>query len=143
MGFLDKVKEAGKAAAKGGIAMAAHSYGVVTGGKYNLCKISMNSTFDTLTFIKLTSIEGTHVIKDDIKTFTLCKGNDSTFFLEIIFNNGEKSDVMLKEDNVNNGALEVRYKSMATLVDALVKYVPEVTPENEQLARLIMSYGGK
>ena len=38
MGFLDKLKDAGKGALKGALTMAATSYGTTTGGKHKLCK---------------------------------------------------------------------------------------------------------
>lgn len=143
MGFLDKVKEAGKAAAKGGIAMAAHSYGTVTGGKYNLCKVCMNSAYDSLTFIKLTSVEGTHVIKDDIKAFNLSKVNNNIYNLVLLFNDGEKSNIMLKEETTKNPTLEAKYKNMAALTEALLKYVPESDASSKLLAETIMAYAGK
>lgn len=52
MGFMDKLKDVGQRAMQGTMAMAATSYGVVSGGKYKACKVSMNNANDKLIFIR-------------------------------------------------------------------------------------------
>lgn len=146
MGFMDKLKGAAKSAAKGAVIMAAHTYGVVTDDKYKGCKISMNSTYDKLTFIKLTEIQGEHVIKDDIKTFWLFNEKNDTHIIKIEFTNGDISTVTLNSTFNNptstntTPTLEQKYRDIAKLVEALTKYAQNISPETRAWANQILAY---
>ena len=152
MGFFDKVKDAGKGALKGALVMAAKSYATSTFGKHKLCKISMNSTYDKITFVKGPSIEAEYVIKDSIKTFYLLDEKDSENYhvIEIVFNDGEKSTLHLNVDK-NQGSnlsaaadcIAARYETPAYLVEALAKYVPEIDDATKKWVNKIMRYAGK
>lgn len=151
MGFMDKLKNAGKSVVKGALIMSATSYGMVSSGKHKLCKVCMNSTFDKLTFVKVAAIEGEYVIKDAIKTFWLDSEKDSECYhhIKIRFNDGEESVVMLTVDKNQGSALPsaaerlaAQYKDAAKLVAALAKHAPEVSEETKQWANKIMRYAG-
>ena len=152
MGFMDKLKDAGKSALKGALIAAAHSYGTVTDGKYKLCKVSMNSAFDKLTFIKVAAIEAEHVIKEDITTFYLDSENDSSgqHYIKIEFNDGETSKILLNVEKDQGSALPTagqriaaQYSKVADLVAGLAKNVPQLSEETRNWANKIMRYAGK
>lgn len=152
MGFLDKLKEAGKNAAKGALTMAATSYGVVTEGKHKMCKISMNSEHNKLSFIKVAAIEAEYVIKEDIKTFWMHTETDTDYFheIKIQFNNGEECVVVLTVDQ-NQGSglsspaarLAAHYRNAGVFVKALAKNVPEMSDATREWANKIMRYCGE
>lgn len=152
MGFLDKLKDAGKGALKGALTMAATSYGTVSVGKHQLCKVCMNSTFDKLTFVKVAAVEAEYVIKDDIKTFWLYMEDDNKYHhqIKVEFNDGETCVIMLTVDQ-NQGSglssaaarLEAHYRNAGLLVEGLAKNVPELSDETKQWVNKIMRYCGK
>lgn len=151
MGFMDKLKDAGKSALKSTLIAAAKSYGTVTGGKHKLCKVSMNSAYDKLTFIKVAAIEAEYVMKDDIKTFYLDREYDSRsqHYIKIEFNDGECSEILLNV-NQNQGSalptaeqrLAAQYKEAAQLVLSLAVNVPNVSEETKEWAKKIGRYAG-
>lgn len=152
MGFLDKVKEMGKGALKGAVMMAATSYGTVTVGKHQLCKVCMNDTHDKLVFIKVTAVEAEYTIKDDVKTFWLYAENESKYHhqIKVEFNDGETCVILLTVDQ-NQGSglssaaerLEAHYRNAGKVVEALAKNVPELSDETKQWVNKIMRYCGK
>ena len=140
MGFMDKLKDVGKAALKGTIVAASTSYGTVTSGKHMLCKIGMNSKYDTLVFIKIATIEEECVIKETIKTFTLNREDDlaGKHYIDLFFQNGEKSTVLLTVDKEKGNALPTasqrlaaQYAHAAEFVEALAKNVPELSEDTK------------
>lgn len=151
MGFLDKLKDAGKSALKSTLIAAAHSYGTVTGGKHKLCKVSMNSTYDKITLIKVAAIEAEYVMKDDIKTFYLDREYDSRgqHYIKIEYNDGEYSEILLNVDKNQGSALPTaeqrvaaQYKDAAALVVNLAANVANVSEETKQWALKIGRYAG-
>lgn len=152
MGFMDKLKDAGKSALKGALVAAATPYGTVTKGKHKLCKVCMNSTYDKLIFVKVATIEAEYVIKDDIITFIPAYEDDSNFHhtIDILFKDGESCHVILNVDKNQGSALEsagarlaAHYKEAALLVEALAKHVPQLSDDTRNWANKIMRYAGK
>jgi len=152
MGFMDKMKEAGKGVLKGALTMAATSYGVVQTGKHKLCKVCMNSTYDKITFVKLTTVEEEYVIKDSIKTFYVYDEDNANGYhvIKVLFNDGEESTIHLTYEKDRGSALPTveqrlaaQYEKAAYLIEALAKYVPEITDETKKWVNKIMLYAGK
>ena len=154
MGFMDKLKDAGKGALKGVLTMAATSYGMVISGKHKLCKVCMNSTYDKLTFVKVAVVDAEYSIKDNIKTFypNLASEDDMNGFhtIDIIFNNDEKSTIHIKVDQKQGSALPsaqqriaAQYKIAADLVGALAKHTPEISEETKDWVNKIMRFAAQ
>ena len=152
MGFLDKLKNAGKGALKGALIMSARSYANVTRGKHKLCKISLNTTHDKLMFIKVSAIEEECVIKDSIRTFSVAEhnSNESSFSLRLFYNDGETSDALIMIDKQKGNALptaeervKAQYSDMSDFIEALAKNVPELDDEMKNFTNKIMRYAGK
>ena len=147
MAFMDKLKKVGGEALKGFICVASTSYGTVKEGKHKSCKVGMNSDFDTLQFVNGTKLEASHVIKDDVKTFRLiCEDSDGCK-IEIVYNDGETSEIFSPvEDNLGNGLsnvddrLAAHYQHMGDLIKALYTNIPEMTEETKQWASKILRY---
>ncbi len=149
MGFMDKLKDAGKAALKGTLAAAATSYGTVISGKHQLCKIGMNSSYDTLIFIKVAVIEEQCVIKESVKTFTLNSEDiiAGRHYIDLIFQDGEKSTVQLTIDRQKGSALPTaeqrlaaQYENAAKFIEGLAKNVSEISEDTKQWVNQIMSF---
>ena len=152
MGFMDKLKDVGKGALKGTLAMASTSYGSVVSGKHKLCKIGMNSTYDTLVFIKVAAIEEECVIKDTIKTFTVHSDDNARSYhtIDLEFNNGETCEVLIAVDTNKGSALPTaeqriaaHYKEGALLVRALAQNVPEMSDDTKQWVNKIMRFANQ
>ena len=152
MGFLDKMKDLGKGALKGALIMAARPSANVTRGKHKLCKISLNTTHDKLMFIKVSTIEEECVIKDSIKTFSVTPINDkeTSFTLNLFYNDGETSDALIMIDENKGSALPTaeervaaQYSDMADFIKALAKNVPELDDGMKEFSNKIMRYAGK
>ena len=152
MGFFDKVKEAGKGALKGALVMAATPYGTVLGGKHKLCKVCLNSTFDKISFVKVTNIEGEYEIKEAIKTFYLFDEDDSIghHVITVVFNDGEESRISLTYQKDQGSGLSsasqrvaAQYSKAGDLVEALGLNVAELSDDTKKWANKIMLYAGK
>jgi len=151
MGFMDKLKEVGKTAAKGALTMAATSYGTVIGNPYGLCKISMSGT-SKIVIVKVTEIVKELTIANDIQTFYL--ESENTIKMEhtiaLVTREGEKILVLLNVDK-NRGSglstaearLAAHYEYAAFLVEALAKNVPEMSDETKLWVNKIMTLAGK
>ncbi len=149
MGFTDKLKNAGKAVLKGTIAAAATSYGTVISGKHQFCKIGMNSSFDTLVFIKIAVIEEQYVIKESIKTFFLNSEDimAGKHYIDLIYQDGEKSTVQLTVDEkigsrlpTAEKRLAAQYRNAAMFVEGLAKNVSEISENTKQWVNMIMRF---
>ncbi len=149
MGFMDKLKDAGKGALKGTLIMSARSYATVTSGKHKLCKISLNTTHDKLMFIKVSTIEEECVIKDSIRTFSIAPTNnkEESFSLRLFFNDGETSDALIMIDKKMGNALPTaeeriaaQYKDLSEFIKALAKNVPELDDSMKDFTNKIMRY---
>ncbi len=147
MGFMDKLKGAGVTALKGVAAMAATSYGIVIGGKHKMCKIGMNSAYDTLIFIKIAAIEEQCVIKDTVKTFTVVSDSVTKYYhvIRIHFNDGETCDFHIEVDQKQGSALPTaeqrlaaHYKKAGQFLTGLTKNVPELSEETKSFVNKIM-----
>ena len=124
----------------------------MTDGKYKLCKISMNGAHDKLVFIKVASIEGEHMIREDIKTFRLFSESDSKdmYHIELEFNDGETSRVMLSADKEQGSALPTaqerlaaQYGNMAKFLKDLAKNVPAISDGTKEWVNKIMRYANQ
>ena len=152
MGFMDKLKSAGKSLARGAVAAAATSYGRVATGDYSGCKIGMNSKYDTVTFIKLTSVEAQFVIKDTFRSFSVCKDNDvdGIYDLELVPYEGAAFKITLSADKQQGSALPTaeqrlaaQYSTMADLVKALGTYVSELSDDTKIWVSKILRFAQK
>lgn len=152
MGFMDKLKDFGKKAAKGALTMASKDYGLVWEGAHKMCKLSTNSTLDKLHFIKLTDIQATYDMKEDIKTFTFTEFNvnESIYKIRIYFNNGENSCVTLKYNKDTGSALPTpeqriaaHVKDMADLLENMTKKGPSIDEETKKYVNTIMRFAGR
>ena len=152
MGFMDKLKSAGASALKGVGAMAATSYGIVIDGKHKLCKISMNTDYNMLVFIKLTSIEEQCVIKDTVKTFTVVSDSNAESYhvIRIHFNDGETCDFHIEVDEKQGSGLATaeqrlaaHYEKAALFLIGLTKNVPEISDETKAFVNKIMRFARK
>ncbi len=149
MGFMDKLKSFGKKAAKGALTMAARDYGTVINGAHKMCKLSTTSGLDKLHFIKLTEIEATYDIKEDIKTFTFNEfsASENYYVIKIYFNSGDDCLVHLKH-NPNEGSalptaeqrIAAQYKDMADLIENMAKRVA-IDEETKNNVNVIMAFG--
>lgn len=149
---MDKLKSAGTSALKGVAAMAATSYGIVIDGKHKMCKIGMNSAYDTLVFIKLTSIEEQCVIKDTVKTFTVVSDSTTEYYhvIRIHFNDGETCDFHIEVDEKQGSGLPTaeqrlaaHYKKASEFLTGLTKNVPEISEETKCFVNKIMRLARK
>ncbi|MBS5733896.1 MAG: hypothetical protein KHW87_04225 [Clostridiales bacterium] len=152
MGFMDKLNDAGKSALKGTLAAAATSYGTVISGKHQLCKIGMNSGYDTLIFIKVAAIEEQCVIKESVKTFALNSEDimAGKHYIDLIFQDGEKAKVQLTVDQQKGSALPTaeqriaaQYGNTAKFVEGLAKNVPEISENTKQWVNQIMRFANR
>ena len=151
MGFMDKLKNAGKGVLKGALTMAATPYGMVSAGKHQLCKVCMNGEHDKLVFVKVAAVEAEYEIKKDIKTFYVFLEDDmkGSHQIKLEFNNGENCVVMLTADKNQGSALPsaqeriaAQYRNIGKLVKALAKQVPEISDETKKWVNKIMHYCG-
>ena len=152
MGFMDKLKDAGKVALKGTMAAAATSYGTVISGKHNLCKVAMNSAYDTLIFIKIAAVEEQCVMKDSIQSFELFEENIAAgrHSIKLYYQDGEESIVSLKVDKDRGSALPAadqrvaaQYANAAKFVVGLANHVPEISDNTKQWVNQIMRFANK
>ena len=154
MGFLDKMKDAGKGALKGVLLMSATSYGTVISGKHKLCKICMNASYDKLTFVKVAVVDAEYSIKDDVKTFypDLANEDDLNGFhtINIVFNDDEKSTIHINVDKNQGTALPsaeqriaAQYKIAADFVGGLAKNTPEISEETKAWVNKIMRFAAR
>lgn len=152
MGFMDKLKNAGKTALQGTMAAAATSYGSVISGKHKLCKIGMNSGYDTLIFIKVAAIEEQCVIKESIKTFSLNSEDilAGRHYIDLFFQDGEKSTIQLTVDKQKGSALPTaeqrlaaQYENAAKFVEGLAKNTPEISENTKQWVNQIMRFANR
>lgn len=150
MGFLDKLKEGAKSAAKGALIAAATPYGYVSlmsKTEYKGSKISMNAAYDKLTFIKGASIFKEHVIADDVKTFYVTGEKDKQYmhFFNIELTDGTVIDAEIRGQENTTGSvasLEQMYKNPALLVKALALHAQEVSPETKHWCNKILAFAG-
>ncbi len=152
MGFMDKLKEAGKGALKGAVIMAARPYANVFDGKHKNCKISLNTTNDKLMFIKVSEIEEECVIKENVKTFTVISDDDNESFyaIKIDYINGESTYahpiVNKRQGNALPSASErlaAQYADMSLLVEALARGAMELSDETKNWVNKIMRFASK
>lgn len=132
MGFMDKLKSAGKGVLNGALALASTTYGTVSSGKYDGCKIGgLGTDRDSLTFVKGTQVEEKLlVIADNIKTFTVKMDDDVREFysISLIYTDGETSLVKVNVEQNKNTVAE-KYSNASSLVAALALHV-QVDPDD-------------
>lgn len=133
MGFMDKLKDAGKGALKGAMALASTTYGKVLSGKYEGYKIAgLGEEGDSLTFVKGTSIEDPILIKDVVQTFSVVDEDDEKdmYGFDLIFQDGETSLVFINNMAPDEQKRKQNRLNSAKLMIALAFHVPE-DPNNE------------
>ena len=152
MGFLDKLKNAGKEAVKGALIMAAKSYGTVLDKSNGLCKVGLGNNNTALVLIKVSKIEQQYTIAEDIKTFTVVEDDiqRNRHSIEIELNNGEKFGILLTVDKNQGSALPTaeervaaHYANAAEFLYALARHVPTISPETKDWVNGIMRLAGQ
>lgn len=146
MGFMDKLKDVGKKAL-GGVAMAAaHSYGTVTAGEHNNCKVSLDNPMQKLVFIKLTELEAQVVIKDEVKTFSFTNSSDASesYTILVEYNDGKTSKIHMSTDkNIGSNLptpeqrIAARYADIGKLVKALAIQVTISDDTKKEVNKLL------
>ena len=146
MGFMDKLKDAGKSALKGAMALASTTYGTVVSGKYAEHKIGgLGAKRDSLTFAKGPNALDPISINENIKTFAVEMDSDATkhYTFKMFFNDGETSVVKVNVDQ-NKTSVPEQYMNAALLVTALALNVQEEPDEKTKFwVDKIMQYAKK
>lgn len=148
MGFLDKLKDAGKKGAYGALLAATHKYGTVSEGKYKGCQVAIDAPGEILIFVMVAKESGRHTIREDIASADFCRvGNsDDLYWLELTFKDGETCRITMKAETEVGSALPTaeqrvaaHYKNMATFLKHIATKT-DVTASGLDLINLVMRY---
>lgn len=148
MGFLDKLKDAGKKAAYGALLASVRKYGTVSEGKYKGCQVATDAQGETLLFVMAVKESGRHNIREDIASADFCRVGNSKelYWLELTFKSGETCKITMKEDAQAGSALPTaeqrlaaHYKDMATFLTYIAKKT-QVTASGLDLINTVMRY---
>ena len=148
MGFMDKVKDAGKKALFGVMLASVKKYGTVTDGKYKGCQVATDAQGETLLFVMVAKESGRHKIKEDIQSMILKSINkdNKTFRLTLKFKDGEESVILMNSNEQTGSALPTaeqrvaaHYEHIASFLKFLVDKV-EFSEETKDVVNLIMRY---
>ena len=151
MGFLDKLKNAGKKAAYGALLASVHKYGIVDDGKYKGCQVATDAPGEVLLFIMVAKESGRHNIREDIASADFRKVGNSgdLYWLTLTFKSGESCRIALSAENQVGTALPTaeerlaaHYKNMAIFLEHIAKKV-EVTASGLEVINLVMRYACK
>lgn len=151
MGFMDKLKEAGKKAVFGAMLASTKKYGFVVEGKYKGCQVATDAPGDILLFIMVAKENGRHNIKEDISSmdFSIINLDTSSFQLTLEFRDGEKSVIAMRADEKQGSALPTADQRVAAqhrhIAEFLLKLVHklEYSEQTKANINLIMRYTGK
>ena len=148
MGFLDKLKDAGKKAAYGALLASVHKYGTVTNGKYKGCQVATDAPGEVLLFIMVAKESGRHNIREDIASadFRRLKEGGDVYWLTLTFKSGETCEITLIAENEVGTALPTaeqrlaaHYNNMAKFLGYIAKKV-QVTESGMAMINLVMRY---
>ena len=151
MGFMDKLKDAGKKAANGALLASVHKYGIVDDGKYKGCQVATDASGEVLLFIMVAKESGRHIIHEDIASADFCKvgHSDELYWLTLTFKSGETCRIVLKEETQIGSALPTAEQRLAAHYDNMAKFLThiatrvEVTASGLELINVIMRYACK
>lgn len=107
MGFMDKVKDAGKKAVFGAMLASTKKYGFVVDGKYKGCQVATDAPGEILLFVMVAKENGRHNIREDIASmnFAITDLDRSFFKLTLNFKDGEKCVISMHSDENVGSAL--------------------------------------
>ncbi len=148
MGFMDKLKNAGKKAAFGAVLASTKKYGTVIGGKYKGCQVATDASGEILLFIMVAKENGRHTIKEDIQRMELvdADGKGTSFNLTLYFKNGDESTIYLVKNESQGSALPTASQRVAAqfnhIAEFLFKLVDKIefSEESKAVVNLIMRY---
>lgn len=151
MGFMDKVKEAGKKAVFGAMLASTKKYGFVVDGKYKGCQVATDAPGEILLFVMVAKENGRHNIREDIQSmdFSIINLDKSSFQLTLNFKDGEKSVIGMHADEKMGSALPTAAQRVAAqhahIEEFLSKLVHKLEFDEQTRANinLIKRYTGK
>lgn len=151
MGFMDKIKDAGKKAVFGAMLASTQKYGFVVDGRYKGCQVATDAPGDILLFVMVAKENGRHNIREDIKSmeFSIIDIDSSSFQLTLEFKDGQKSVIGMSADKNQGSALPTAAQRVAAqhkhIADFLLKLVHklEYSEQTKANINLIMRYTGK
>lgn len=132
MGFMDKLKDAGKKAAFGAMLAAVKKYGLVIAGKYKGCQVATDAHGEILLFVMVAKESGRHNIREDIRSMamTISDNSNSHFHLTLTFKDGETCTIMLSKDEKQGSALPTAEQRVAAhyrhIAEFLMKLIDKV-----------------
>ena len=139
MGFMDKLKNAGKSALKGAAYLSTVKYGKVSDGEYKGCQIAMNDKHDGIVFVKVVNEEG-RLAFSDVESFEISSFKETVYPVVFNLKNGEKLNFTMMEKPVGNDApLSARYRDMAKFVTALEKHI-KTTDKTQVIVNTTKAY---
>lgn len=148
MGFMDKLKDAGKKAAFGAMLAATTKYGTVIKGKYKGCQVATDAPGEILLFVMVAKESGRHNIREDIKSmdFSIISIDASSFELTLEFKDGENCVISMHKDAKQGSALPTaeqrvaaQHKHIAEFLNKLVGKI-EYSEQTKANINLIMRY---
>ena len=151
MGFMDKLKDAGKKAAYGAILASVHKYGTVSDGKYKGCQVATDAPGEVLLFIMVAKESGRHNIREDIASadFSRIGNSDELYWLELTFKSGETCKISLKEETEVGTALPSAEARLAAHYDNMAKFLTQIATKVQvsesslHLINTVMRYARK
>ncbi len=151
MGFMDKLKDAGKKALFGAMLASTKKYGYVLDGKYKGCQVATDAPGDILLFVMVAKESGRHNIREDIESmdFSVIDLDASSFQLTLMFKDGEKCVIAMRADEKIGSGLPTAAQRVAAqhshIAEFLLKLVHKLKYSQETKANinLIMRYTGK
>lgn len=151
MGFLDKLKDAGKKAGEGAMLMAEHECASVSSGKHKGCKISMHKSEPVLRFIRIAKLEEDMPISN-IKTVEVYKydADKDSWFFRLVYQDGDNSIIMLSMEHQTGSQLPTveqrlaaKYMHASKIVAVLGKNIPNLPEETVRIFNWVLRIGNK
>lgn len=151
MGFLDKLKDAGKKAGEGAMLMAEYQCAHAYSGKHDGCKVSVHKSKPVLRFIKVAKLEEDMAISN-IKTIELISYDvDKDWWaFKLIYQDGDFSAISLSMEHQAGNQLPTAEKRLAAkymhataIVTALGKNIPDLPEETIKVFNMILRIGNK
>lgn len=151
MGFMDKLKDAGKKAVFGAMLASTKKYGTVIRGKYKGCQVAADASGDILLFVMIAKENGRHNIREDIKSmeFSIISIDQSIFELTLEFKDGENCVIAMHKEENQGSALPSADQRVAAqhshIAEFLMKLVHklEYSEQTKANINLIMRYTNK
>lgn len=151
MGFLDKLKDAGKKAGEGALLMAEYECASVYSGKHNGCKVSVHKSEPVLRFIRIAKLEEDMPISN-IKTVEVISydANKDYWAFKLVYQDGDSSTISLSMEYQMGSNLPTAEKRLAakymhatSIVTALGKNIPNLPEETVRIFNWILRIGNK